>query len=54
MLICASSAGTTGKATWDIRAHVIHGTLEVKLGGKNMTFHQHVRGTLMGECPSKG
>lgn len=53
-LVCESSAGTTGTATWHIGEHVIRGTLEVKLGGKNMTFFQRVTATLVGECPSVG
>lgn len=51
-LVCDSSAGTTGTATWHIGEHVIRGTLEVKLGGKNMTFFQRVTGKVIGECPS--
>jgi hypothetical protein len=51
-LVCETSAATTGTATWRIGEHVIRGTLDVKLGGKNMTFFQRVTGTLIGECPS--
>lgn len=53
-LVCDSSAGTTGSATWEIGKHVLRGTLEVKLGGKNMTFFQRVTATRVGECPSPG
>jgi hypothetical protein len=53
-LICDHSTGTTGTATWRIGEHVIRGTLDVKLGGKNMTFFQRVTATLVGECPAVG
>lgn len=53
-LICGPSAGTTGTATWRIGKHVIRGTLDVKLGGKNMTFYQRVTGIRVGECPKVG
>lgn len=53
-LVCENSTGTTGKATWRLGEHVIRGTLDVKLGGKNMTFFQRVTGTLIGTCPSVG
>ena len=51
-LVCESSAGTTGTATWQLGKHVLRGTLQVKLGGKNMTFYQRVTATLVSECPS--
>jgi len=50
ILICEGAQGTTGSATWRMAEHVIRGTLNVKLGGKNMTFFQRVTGTLLGEC----
>lgn len=52
VLACEGAPGTTGSATWRIGKHVIRGTLDVKLGGKNMTFYQRVTGTLLGECSS--
>jgi hypothetical protein len=54
VLVCDSSAKTTGTATWRLGEHVVRGTLDVKLGGKNMTFFQRVTGTVIGECPSVG
>jgi hypothetical protein len=54
VLVCERSTGTTGKATWKIGEHVIRGTLDVKLGGKNMTFFQRVTATAIGDCPSVG
>lgn len=49
-LVCLDSSGTTGRAEWRIDAARIAGTLVVKLGGKNMTFRQHVTATRLGEC----
>jgi len=49
-LVCEGGHGTTGRATWQLRrAHSI-GTLNVKLGGKNMTFSQRVTATALGAC----
>jgi len=52
VLVCESAHGTTGTASWQMGEHVIRGTLNVRLGGKNMTFFQRVTGTLIGECSS--
>ncbi len=49
-LICPSSTGTTGNAVWRFNASHLAGTLEVKLGGKNMTFHQRATAKRLGEC----
>ena len=51
VLVCENSTGTTGAATWHLGERALRGTLDVKLGGKNMTFYQRVTGTLIGECP---
>jgi hypothetical protein len=50
VLVCEGAHGTTGSATWRIGERVIRGTLDVKLGGKNMTVFQRVTGTLVREC----
>lgn len=42
VLRCEGSHGTTGQATWRNEAGAFHGTLHVKLGGKNMTLYQRV------------
>jgi hypothetical protein len=42
--------GTTGEAIWQIDEHRIRGTLNVKLGGKNMTFYQRVTALPLGAC----
>lgn len=50
LLACDGSARTTGTATWRLQEHIIHGTLAVKLGGKNMTFSQSITGRPIGKC----
>ena len=49
-LVCAGGHGTTGEAIWQIDAHRIRGTLNVKLGGKNMTFYQRITALPLGAC----
>lgn len=49
-LVCEGKHGTTGSATWQLTEHGLHGTLKVKLGGKNMTFFQNVTATVVGKC----
>jgi hypothetical protein len=51
-LICKGGHGTTGQATWQLGRTHSTGTLNVKLGGKNMTFYQRVTATALGECPT--
>jgi hypothetical protein len=50
VLVCEGANGTTGSAKWLVGKRVIRGTLDVKLGGKNMTVFQRVTGTLVREC----
>jgi hypothetical protein len=42
LLVCTGGHGTTGNAVWQLGADRLSGTLNVKLGGKNMTFYQRV------------
>ncbi len=49
-LVCSGGHGTTGEALWQIDARGIRGTLWVKLGGKNMTFSQHITALPLGAC----
>lgn len=49
-LVCSGGHGTTGEAIWQIEAHRIRGTLNVKLGGKNMTFYQRITAMQLGAC----
>jgi hypothetical protein len=51
LLICeGGGGGTTGAARWSLGAGKITGTLDVKLGGKNMTFYQRITATRLGQC----
>ena len=46
LLICENGHGATGTAHWYLGADQIKGTLNVKLGGKNMTFYQRITADL--------
>jgi hypothetical protein len=50
-LSCNDPHGTTGAALWHIDKQRIWGRLDVKLGGKNMTFSQTVTAKVVGRCP---
>ena len=50
-LSCDDRHGTTGTAVWHIDKQRIRGRLDVKLGGKNMTFSQTVTARVVGNCP---
>lgn len=49
-LVCEGHHGTTGAAHWQFDDHRLIGTLDVKLGGKNMTFYQRVTAIPRGAC----
>jgi hypothetical protein len=49
-LSCNDRHGTTGVAVWHIDQQRIRGRLDVKLGGKNMTFSQTVTAKVVGHC----
>ena len=49
-LECTAGHGTTGEARWTFDADSIAGTLDVRLGGKNMTFYQRFTGRRVGGC----
>jgi hypothetical protein len=51
-LVCSGGHGTTGSAHWRVGERLIVGTLNVKLGGKNMTFFQRVTAKPLGQCAS--
>ncbi len=51
-LACTGGHGTTGAATWHLGEHAIRGTLDVRLGGKNMTFFQRITAIPLGRCLS--
>lgn len=54
LLLCEGGHGTTGTAIWQLGADQIRGTLDVRLGGKNMTFYQRITTQPMGKCGSEG
>jgi len=49
---CTGGHGTTGEAIWQVEKQRIRGTLNIKLGGKNMTFYQRVTALPLGGCPT--
>jgi hypothetical protein len=42
--------GTSGAARWRMGSSVFHGTLSVRLGGKNMTFFQRLTAKRLRQC----
>jgi hypothetical protein len=49
-LVCTGGHGTTGAAVWHLDEHRLRGTLDIKLGGKNMTFFQRITAIPLGKC----
>lgn len=49
-LVCASPEVATGAASLDGGPDRVAGILEVKMGGKNMTFAQRIEAVRRGEC----
>jgi hypothetical protein len=49
-LVCTGRHGTTGHATWQLGPTHSTGTLNVKLGGKNMTLSQRITARALGAC----
>jgi hypothetical protein len=50
LLQCHGGHGTTGRAAWQLGPGAIAGTLDVRLGGKNMTFFQRITARPIGGC----
>jgi hypothetical protein len=50
-LTCSNPEAASGSATLLIEAQRFDATLDLKMGGKNMTLSQRVSGTRRGECP---
>jgi hypothetical protein len=50
LLACDGNRGTSGGAQWQLGERQLRGTLNVRLGGKNMTFHQRIVATPVGDC----
>lgn len=53
LLSCEGGHGTTGVARWRLGEQKITGQLDVRLGGKNLTFYQRITGTALGACDEK-
>jgi Protein of unknown function (DUF3617) len=49
-LVCGAGHLTTGAARWQVGGGQLNGTLDVRLGGKNMTFTQRLTATALGDC----
>ena len=49
-LVCEGTHGTTGSASWELGQRRVTGTLNIKLGGKNMTFYQRIIAVPAGAC----
>jgi hypothetical protein len=49
-LVCSGGHGTTGQAVWHFEQGRFRGTLNIKLGGKNMTFYQRITAVPRGAC----
>ena len=49
-LVCTTERAATGAAKLKISEDLITGVLKVKMGGKNMTFSQHIEATWQGDC----
>jgi len=49
-LVCASPEVASGTARLDVAGERIAGILEVKMGGKNMTFSQRIEAVRQGGC----
>ncbi|MFZ2652937.1 MAG: hypothetical protein WA210_22785 [Burkholderiaceae bacterium] len=50
-LRCTGGHGTSGEAQWELAAQQLTGVLNVRLGGKNMTFYQRITAKPIGDCP---
>ena len=50
VLACASPQVATGAARLDAASGRISGSLEIKMGGKNMTFSQRIDAVRHGDC----
>lgn len=49
-LVCKGGHGTSGTAQWQLAPERLSGTLNVRLGGKNMTFYQRIEARPVGAC----
>jgi hypothetical protein len=52
LLVCQTARVATGSATLRQTSHGVTGAVDIKMGGKNMTFSQKIAATRVGECVS--
>ena len=50
VVVCQSDLVATGTAELNATSNRVSGTLNIKMGAKNMTFSQHVKATWQGVC----
>ena len=50
-LQCANPQAASGSAIFEVDASHVSAVLDLKMGGKNMTLSQRVRGPRVGPCP---
>ena len=50
-LVCTGGHGTSGSARWTFEGDRATGQLDVRLGGKNMTFWQRITARAVSACP---
>jgi hypothetical protein len=53
LLSCEAAHGKTGRGQWQLSQDQLTGRLDVRMGGKNMTFYQRVTAKPVGECVSE-
>jgi hypothetical protein len=51
LLVCESARVATGQAHFEGSSKSLVGTMQIKMGGKNMTFSQRVEAQRVGVCP---
>jgi len=49
-LVCANPEAASGGVRFSIGDKTFHGTLKIKMGGKNMKFSQQIHGSRIGAC----
>lgn len=53
-LRCKNPEAASGSAVFDVDADYLSATLELKMGGKNMTLSQRLHGPRVGPCSESG
>lgn len=50
VLVCQTAMVATGNIVVEPQREAFIGTMEIKMGGKNMTFTQRIEATRLGDC----